>query len=204
MKLERNTYAQYVKTLEPNSTIFCEGDAGEELYIIIDGEVEIRKTTTQETSKTLIQLKKGDIFGEMSLIEGKPRSATAVTAKKTQLLCVNDELFETMLSKNPDFSRKIIKMLSERLRKANMIIKSIMSTNKLNQLLGGLHEYARENGTSTFKGYRVNIPQFMDWASRKLGITHDESKALVESLKKRKIVTASALGDNEIILSTKR
>ncbi|RPJ07847.1 MAG: Crp/Fnr family transcriptional regulator [Spirochaetaceae bacterium] len=200
MKLEKSTYAQYMKTFSPDSVIFREGDPGTELYIIIDGEVEIRKTTSQQTTKTLIKLKKGDIFGEMSLIEGKPRSATAVTGTQAKLLCVNDDLFETMLKKNPDFSRKIIRVLSERLRRANMIIKSVMSTNKQNQILGGLYEYAHEHGTATFKGSRVNVNEFLEWASQKLGIPPEESKVLVESLKKRKVVKPSALGNNEIIV----
>jgi CRP/FNR family cyclic AMP-dependent transcriptional regulator len=200
MKLEKSTYSQYLKTFPPDSVIFKEGDQGTEMFVIVDGEVEIRKSTTSESAKTLIELKKGDIFGEMSLIERKPRSATAVTTQATQLLCITEELFDTVLQKNPDFSRKIIRVLSERLRRANMTIKSLVSTNKANQLLAGLYEFADEQGTSTFKGWRVNVRKFQEWAASTLGITEYESRSLLEALKKKKIVKDSALGNDEIII----
>jgi CRP-like cAMP-binding protein len=200
MKLEKATYSQYVKTFPPNATIFREGDEGREMFVIVDGAVEIRKSTSSESAKTLIELKKGDIFGEMSLIERKPRSATAITTGPTQLLCITEELFDTVLQKNPDFSRKIIRMLSERIRRANMIIKTIISTNKQNQLLAGLYEFADEQGTSTFKGWRMNVRRFTDWAAHTLGLTEYEIKSILESLKKKKIVKPSALGDDEIII----
>ncbi len=200
MKLEKATYSKYVKTFPPDSVVFKEGEAGREMFVIVDGEVEIRKSTSKESAKTLIELKKGDIFGEMSLIERKPRSATAVTTRTTQLLCITEELFDTVLQNNPDFSRKIIRVLSERLRRSNTIIKNIMSTNKENQLLGGLLEFAEEQGTPTFKGWRVRVPKFTEWAAHTLGIGEHESANLIETLKKKKIVKASALGDDEIII----
>ncbi len=200
MKLEKSTYSQYVKTFPPNSTVFKEGEEGREMFVIVDGEVEIRKSTSSESAKTLIELKKGDIFGEMSLIEQKPRSATAVTTRATQLLCITDDLFDSVLQKNPDFSRKIIRMLSERLRRANMIIKNIISTNKHNQLLAGLYEFADEQGTATFKGWRLNVRKFSQWAAHTLGLTEYEIRTILESLKKKKIVKPSALGEDEIIV----
>jgi CRP/FNR family cyclic AMP-dependent transcriptional regulator len=200
MKLEKATYSKYLKTLPPDSVVFKEGEEGREMFVIVDGEVEIRKSTSRESAKTLIELKKGDIFGEMSLIERKPRSATAVTTRATQLLCITEELFDTVLQKNPDFSRKIIRMLSERLRRSNSIIKSIMTTNKENQLWSGLLEFAQEQGTPTFKGWRVRVPRFIEWAAHSLGIGEYESSSLIESLKKKKLVKASALGDDEIII----
>jgi CRP/FNR family transcriptional regulator/CRP/FNR family cyclic AMP-dependent transcriptional regulator len=200
MRLEKATYSQYLKTFPTGTVIFKEGDPGNEMYVIVDGEVEIRKATASDTAKTLIELKKGDIFGEMSLIEGKPRSATAVTTRATQLLCITEDRFDSVLQKNPDFSRKIIRMLSERLRRADAMIKSIISTNKQNQLLAGLYEFADEQGTSTFKGSRVNISRFGEWASQTLGITEYEIKSILETLKKKKLVKESALGNNEIII----
>jgi len=200
MKLDKAIFAQYIKTYPPNTVVFKEGDPGNEMYVIIEGEVEIRKTTSADSAKTLIELKKGDIFGEMALIDQKSRSATAIATKPTKLLCITEEHFDSVLQKNPDFSRKLIKVLSERLRRANTIIKSIMSTNKQNQVLNGLYEFAREQGTATFKGYRINLSQFSDWAAQTLGIPEHEILAIAEALKKRKIIKDSALGEGEIIL----
>jgi len=89
MKIDKLMYTKYLKEFKAGRTIFSEGDSGGEMYIIIQGAVEIRKSTTVSTTKTLIVLQKGDIFGEMSIIENKPRSATAITTIPTKLLCMN-------------------------------------------------------------------------------------------------------------------
>jgi CRP/FNR family cyclic AMP-dependent transcriptional regulator len=200
MKIDKLMYTKYVKEFKAGRTIFTEGDTGDEMYIIIEGAVEIRKSTSASTTKTLIVLQKGDIFGEMSIIEDKPRSATAVTSVPTKLLCMNEDLFDSVLKKNNDFARKIIKMLAERLRKTNMIIKNIMSTNKQNQILTGIYQYAEAQGTSTYKGYRVNTDSFAEWAADHLGIPPQETHSILESLQKRKLVKASALGKHEVII----
>jgi CRP-like cAMP-binding protein len=201
MKIQKNTFNKYVKEYTPDETIFREGDRGEEMYVIIQGQVEIRKTTSSKSTKTLITLKKGDIFGEMALIENKPRSAAAVSVESTQVLAMNEELFNSMLSKNPDFAKKMIRILSERLRKADLTIKNIMITNKQSQILDGLYQYADEYGTPTFKGHRVNIQKFIKWAADQLGFPPNELKINIDNLKKKNIVKTSALGSNEVIIS---
>ncbi len=200
MKIDKLMYTKYLKEFKAGQTIFSEGDSGDEMYIIIQGSVEIRKSTTVSTTKTLIVLQKGDIFGEMSIIENKPRSATAITTMPTKLLCMNEDLFESVLKKNSDFAGKIIKMLAERLRKTNAIIKNIMSTNKQNQIHMGLYQYAEAHGTSTYKGYRVNIEQFVEWAADHLGIPPQETNSILDSLEKRKLIKVSALGKHEVII----
>jgi len=91
-------------------------------------------------------------------------------------------------------------MLAERLRKTNAIIKNIMSTNKQNQIHTGLYQYAEAHGTSTYKGYRVNIEQFVEWAADHLGISPQETNSILDSLEKRKLIKVSALGKHEVII----
>ena len=65
-----------------------------------------------------------------------------------------------MVGSNPDFARKMNRVLSERIRRADAIIQNIMTTNRQNQLWTGLMQYAREKGVATFKGSRVTIADF--------------------------------------------
>jgi len=204
MRVNKEIFAKHVKLLSQGKTIFEEGDQGSEMYIIIQGEVEIRKSTSSTTSKTLIVLHSGDIFGEMALIEKKSRSASAVATQPTKLLVLNEMLFDNMIEKNPDFAKKMIKILSERIRKANFIIQNIMATNRYNQLLDGLYEYAGEHGTSTFKGFRVNTESFADWASAHLGIPKKDVISTIDILLKRGIVNYSAVGKEEILVEPRR
>ena len=204
MRVNKEVFARHVKLFSPGKTIFEERDQGNEMYIIIQGEVEIRKTTSSATSKTLIVLHTGDIFGEMALIEKKSRSASAVATQPTKLLVLNEVLFDNMIEQNPDFAKKMIKILSERIRKANYIIQNIMATNRYNQLLDGLYQYTEEHGTSTFKGFRVNTESFAEWASIHLGIPKRDVVSTIDVLLKRGIVNYSAVGKEEILVEPRR
>jgi CRP-like cAMP-binding protein len=204
MKITKNIYQKYVKTFEPGEILFKEGEHGEVMFIIIQGEVEIRKSTSAKTARTLITFHEGDIFGEMALIDKKPRSATAIAVSPCRTLVVNEALLDHMIEHNPDFAKKMIRMLSERIRKANLIIQNIVSTNRQNQIYNGLKTFAQEKGTSTFKGHRVHLSEFNDWARNRLGIGEKELKRTIADLLKRKIVAPSAVGKEEIIVNLNR
>lgn len=203
MKITKNIYQKYVKTFEPEQVLFREGEHGDMMFIIIQGEVEIRKRTSAKAFKTLVTFHEGDIFGEMALIEKKPRSATAIALKPCRMLVMNEVLLDTMIENNPDFAKKMIRILSERIRKANLIIQNMAGTNRQNQIFSGLKQYAKEKGTSTFKGHRVRLSEFLEWARNRLGISEKEISQTIAVLLKRKVVTPSALGKEEIIVNLK-
>jgi len=204
MKITKNLFQQYVKTFEPGQVIFKEGETGEVMFVIIQGEVEIRKRTAANTSKTLISFHQGDIFGEMALIEKKPRSATAIATKASRMLVMNEGLLDKMLEGNPDFAKKMIRILSERIRKANQIIQNIASTNRQNQVFTGLQEFAKAKGMSTFKGHRVNVQEFLEWGRSSLGISEKETTEIVQEFLRRRVVSHSAVGKGEILVDIDR
>src|SRR5689334_1433688 len=74
------------KDYNENQTVFAEGDPGDSMYFIIEGGVRIEKLIQGPSGsrKTLAVLQAGDYFGEMSLVEQKPRSASAITAPNTR------------------------------------------------------------------------------------------------------------------------
>jgi CRP-like cAMP-binding protein len=200
MKIEQDIFRKSVKAFEPGQVIFKEGDTGEQMFIIIQGEVEIRKRTSMDTARTLSTFKPGDVFGEMALIENKPRSATAVATKASRMLVMNEPLFLAMIERNPDFARKMIQVLSERLRKANLLIQNLTVTNRENQILAGLRQFAAEKGTATFKGHRVKIAEFLEWAAAHLGLEAKEITTVVQEFQRRGVVGRSALGREEVIV----
>ncbi len=203
MKLDKGTYEKHLRFFNAGDVIFHENDEGAEMFIIVEGKVEIRKSTGPSTSKTLTVLQKGDMFGEMAIIEKMPRSATAVAVLPTRLLVLNEKLYEHTVGTNPDFARKMNRVLSERIRRANAIIQTILSTNRQNQLWTGLLQYAEEHGVSTFKGSRVNIAEFTAWAQEHLGMSDKEVQGILAHLLKREVITYSARGKEEILVEKK-
>ncbi len=203
MKIEKSTFEKSVRLFDQGSVIFKEDDDGSEMFIIISGVVEIRKATGSSSSKILTTLQKGDMFGEMAIIEKQPRSATAVAVQPTKVLVLNEKLYESMVGTNPDFARKMNKVLSERIRRADAIIQNIMTTNRQNQLWAGLLQFAREKGVSTFKGNRIGITAFTAWAVEHLGMTDKDVQGMIAQFLKRGVVEYSARGKEEILVQMK-
>jgi CRP/FNR family cyclic AMP-dependent transcriptional regulator len=203
MKIDRSTFEQHVRFFDQGAVIFKENDEGNEMFIIIQGIVEIRKSTGQSSSKILTTLQKGDMFGEMAIIEKQPRSASAVAVQPTRVLVLNEKLYENMIGSNPDFARKMNRVLSERIRRADAIIQNIMTTNRQNQLWTGLNQYAREKGVATFKGHRVKIEDFTTWAVQHLGMSDKDVQGILAQLLKREVIAYSARGKEEILIELK-
>ena len=203
MKIDKTTYEKHLRFFNSGDVIFRENQEGSEMFVIVEGRVEIRKSTGPSSSKTLTVLQKGDMFGEMAIIEQMPRSATAVATLPTRVLVLNEKLYESTVATNPDFARKMNRILSERIRRANAIIQTLLSTNRQNQLWTGLVQYAGEKGVATFKGSRVSVGEFSAWAAEHLGMTEKEVQAILAQLLKREVITYSARGKEEILVEPK-
>ena len=203
MKIDKGTYERHLRFFDAEAAIFHEGEEGAEMYVITQGRVEIRKATGPSAAKTLTTLQAGDLFGEMALIDRKPRSATAVAVEPTKLLVLNEKLFDRMLVSNPDFARRMIRILSDRIRRANQVILSLTATSRQNQVWTGLVDFAKEHGVSGFKGLRVKTADFVHWALEHLGMSAKDVAAILEVFLHRHIVQYSARGTDEILVEPK-
>jgi len=103
-----------VRTYPKDAMIFCEGEPGEELFIIQKGSVKIAKVV-ENNEVLLAVLKAGDIFGEMALLESKPRAAGAVAYEDCQLMTVNRVNFGQMIKTQPQLIARLTTLLAERI-----------------------------------------------------------------------------------------
>jgi CRP/FNR family transcriptional regulator, cyclic AMP receptor protein len=101
--------------------IFEEGSTGRELYVVLDGLVEIAKVNGDQKT-VIVSLGKGEFFGEMAVIDGSSRSATAIAAAPdTRVMRINHARFVYLVSQQPAFAMMIMDALSKRLRASNDI-----------------------------------------------------------------------------------
>jgi len=99
--------------------IFEEGSTGRELFVVLDGEVEITKINGGQKT-VIVTLGKGEFFGEMAVIDGSSRSATAIAASaNTRVMRINHARFVYLVSQQPAFAPMIMDALSKRLRVSN-------------------------------------------------------------------------------------
>lgn len=105
---------EFNRTYPKDSMIFSEGEPGDELYIIQKGSVKIAKIV-DNNEVLLAVLKTGDIFGEMALLESKPRVASAVAYEECVVLAVNRANFERMVGNQPQIISRLTTLLAERI-----------------------------------------------------------------------------------------
>ncbi|MBQ0050766.1 MAG: cyclic nucleotide-binding domain-containing protein [Treponema sp.] len=108
--------------------IMSESQGGADMFIIQDGTVKISKIV-DGTEVTLAILKKGDMFGEMALLENKPRSASAIATDDCRLMTINKSNFNQMVATQPQLVSRLTTMLADRLWSMNRQL--------ANSLLGG-------------------------------------------------------------------
>jgi signal transduction histidine kinase len=103
---------------DPGEIIFHEGDPGDSMFLIYSGQVAILKNGLD--SPTILAYRQvGELFGEMSILDSQPRSATVVALEKTRLMEISRQRFEQLIDETPGVGRSIMEMLSATLRQAS-------------------------------------------------------------------------------------
>lgn len=107
----------YTKKINADDVLFKEGDSGDEMYLIKKGKIRITKKV-QDKERLLAILDEGAFFGEMSVLDNSPRSATATAETDTELLTVDKEAFLNKVNENT-FIQYVINTLIQRIRITN-------------------------------------------------------------------------------------
>ncbi|MBE7438290.1 MAG: cyclic nucleotide-binding domain-containing protein [Spirochaetales bacterium] len=132
------------RTFKEDEMVFAENEPGRELYIIQSGRVKITKMVNgQEVMLAVLQ--PGDIFGEMALLDNKPRSASAIIAEDATMLAINKTNFEGMVKAQPQLATRLITILSERIWMAYRQLSNLMITDPLGRLFDTLLTLAEKN-----------------------------------------------------------
>jgi CRP/FNR family cyclic AMP-dependent transcriptional regulator len=119
----------FTKTYKNGTHLFHENDHSRELYIIQSGTIRVyRKIGSRNVD--LARLSKGAVLGEMALIDGKPRSASAVAAEDTMVIIIDAETFHKRIAGVPPWFMSMIRTTSEKIRKANTRLEATQSAGR--------------------------------------------------------------------------
>jgi CRP/FNR family cyclic AMP-dependent transcriptional regulator len=108
---------------------FRTGDEGDAMYLIEEGKVRICVRTKEGHEVTLTELHRGDFFGEMALLDGKPRSADARVAEDARLAVLSREHFHSFVSSNPNVALEMLTALANRLRHTDELLRHTATRN---------------------------------------------------------------------------
>lgn len=106
--------AEEYLSFTPGQTIFLEGARGDDMYIVVEGQVNI-----VADSQIVETVEPGGIFGEMALIDNRPRSAAAIARTDCLLTPIGREHFLMLIKSTPLFAIQVMRVMADRLRHAN-------------------------------------------------------------------------------------
>ena len=126
-----------MREMNEGTTVFIENMPGESLFLVKNGTIRVSKMFAEGDEKTLVVLSSEDVFGEMAVIDGLPRSATARVAEDAELISLNKKALELLCQDDAVLALKLVsnstKVFSKRVREANeeyrdMLIWSLQKT----------------------------------------------------------------------------
>lgn len=117
------------KMVPRNTRLFRQGDTGDAMYLIESGRVRISIRDDDKQELTLAELAQGDFFGEMSIIDGRQRSADAQVIEDARLAILSRDAFLSFVRTNPDVALEMLSALTDRLRRTDDLLRSRVSRN---------------------------------------------------------------------------
>jgi CRP-like cAMP-binding protein len=144
-----------LRSVPKDTTIFHAGDPADAVFVVASGKVKIAVTSTDGKEFILTVLGAGQVFGEMALLESAPRSACVITITACDLLVINRNDFQHLLNTSPSLSRKLLAILSRRLRRANSKMESLAYMDVAGRLARYLLDLARDHGQRVGNGWVV-------------------------------------------------
>ncbi|MGA3036597.1 MAG: cyclic nucleotide-binding domain-containing protein [Vulcanimicrobiaceae bacterium] len=118
-----------VVSVARDETIFLHGSIGTHMYVVLDGQIEIRIG-----DRVVDVVNPGQFFGEMALIDERPRAGTASARTKGSLLRIDSKQFLKLVRENPDFALKLLRVTVARVRRADSLAGLTVPTKSSNEL----------------------------------------------------------------------
>lgn len=157
IKLPEKFAAESARSFTSGEVIFLEGDDSREMFIVLEGTVEVVKKHARGEIK-LATIERGEFLGEMSLLESLPRSATARAIGSVKLLAIHPGGFLLKIRRDPTFAFEMMQVLSRRIRVTNDSLMKAMSRGEssiesLKKIIQGAEfERAHEEGNGSGNG----------------------------------------------------
>ena len=170
------------KTAKRASTIFAKGDPGTSLFAICRGAVKITVPSIDGHDAVFNLIGKGDIFGEIALLDGRPRTADATAMSDCELVVIERRDFVPFLSDHPDVMLKFIEILCSRLRRTSEQVQDITFLNLPTRLAKTLLQLtAVEDGSATRRKAAVTQREI----SQMIGISRESTNKQLRAWAKR-------------------
>jgi CRP/FNR family cyclic AMP-dependent transcriptional regulator len=185
------------RTFQKDAVVFFENEQGDSLFMILEGRVKVTILGDDGREIILSILGPGDFFGEMSLLDDEPRSATAIAIEESELLSVLRADFQGVIAGDPSTTLALIRSLTGRLRKANHQISTLALLDVYGRVARVILDMAREEG-KRLKDGRISFRRatHQEIANR-IGTTRETVTRMIKDLERQGLIQVEG---KEIVL----
>jgi CRP-like cAMP-binding protein len=146
------------RTFRRGSALFHAGQAGDRVFMITSGEVKLTRVTEGGKEVVLGVRGAGELLGELSAIDGRPRSASAHALTEVETQVVSQRDFRAAVTGNPDAARAVMEILAARLRESDETIFDFVAHDTVGRIARRLVDLAGSHGVQEDAGIRIDLP----------------------------------------------
>ncbi|MCY9658982.1 Crp/Fnr family transcriptional regulator [Paenibacillus chondroitinus] len=179
------------RSYKGNTVLFSEKEIGNVFYMVVSGSVKIFTTGSSGEEKILSICKSGESFGELSLIDGKPRSASAQTLENCVLLSMTAQNFLELLRNHFDITLVIMQELSNRLRDTNQQVYDLTFLDARTRVIKSLITLANKHGIRSENKITIKLVLNFDEISQLAGVQKGILMQVIRDLEEKQILVIS-------------
>jgi CRP-like cAMP-binding protein len=184
--VEPGAVSALTKQLQPldfprGHTVFAEGEPGDRLYIIISGKVKIGQRSLDGQENLLIIMGPSDMFGEMSIFDPSPRTASATTITEVRAVSMDRNALRAWIADRPEIAEQLLRVLARRLRRTNNNLADLFFTDVPGRVAKQLMQLAQRFGTQEDGALRVTHDLTQEEIAQLVGASRESvNRALAE------------------------
>src|SRR4051794_17011110 len=173
--------AMTTRSVDRGHIVFTEGDTGDRLFIVLDGKVKISRAAADGRENLLAVLGAGEMFGELSLFDPGPRTATVTTVTESTLASLDHDDLRPLLTERPGVAVQLLMALAQRLRRTNEAMADLVFTDVPGRVAKALLDLAEKFGAQESDGLRVRHDLTQEELAQLVGASRETvNKALSE------------------------
>ena len=167
--------------LRKGQSLFKEGDDGDHLYVVSSGKVKLGTKSVDGRENLLMILGPGDMFGELSLFDSGPRTATAIAVTDSKLLALGQDKVIPWVREHPEVSLQLLARLASRLRRTNEVVGDLVFSDVPGRVAKALIDLGVKFGDKRTEGLFVNHDLTQEELAQLVGASRETvNKALAD------------------------
>lgn len=177
-------YRKYKKGM----IIFMEGEPGDELYFVKQGRIKLAKALADGREQILHFVQKGEVFAEVLLFDGGTFPATAEVVEDAEVGIIRNKELDKLLNTHPEIAVKLLKIMSHRLRKAQLQIRDLALKDTYGRMASTLLKLAAEYGVEKQNTTEIDISLSQQELANMIGSSRETVARILSDFKKQKLV----------------